>query len=341
MIQRFDSRTRLFCLVMYTIGAATALAQEPPAPPTFEQDIRPIFREFCFDCHGATEKLEGNLDLRLVRFLQTGGDSGSAIVSGNPAESYLLERVKSGEMPPGEAHVPAEKIALLERWIASGAKTIRPEPETIGPGIPITQEERNYWAFQPIRVPAVPDMSSDERVRTPLDALIRKAMPQGLAFCPDADRETLIKRLYFDLIGLPPTTEELARWKNHDSADWYENLIDTLLESPHYGERWASHWLDVAGYADSEGYTAADADRPWAWKYRDYVIRALNEGQALRPVHHRTTRRRRTCRAAKRRPGPPSRSSCCPRPAFCEWRPTEPAAGRTVPKRGTRSWPIR
>ncbi|HUG17865.1 MAG TPA: PSD1 and planctomycete cytochrome C domain-containing protein [Planctomycetaceae bacterium] len=262
---------------MFTIGAATCLAQEPPAPLMFEQDIRPIFREFCFDCHGATEKLEGNLDLRLVRFLQTGGDSGPAIVSGNPAESYLLERVKSGEMPPGEAHVTVEKIAILERWISSGSKTIRPEPETIGPGIPITQEERNYWAFQPIRVPAVPDMSSDERVRTPLDALIRKAMPQGLSFSPDADRETLIKRLYFDLIGLPPTTGELARWKNHDSADWYENLIDTLLESPHYGERWGRHWLDVAGYADSEGYTVQDAERPWAWKYRDYVIQALNK----------------------------------------------------------------
>lgn len=271
----FRIRCLIACCVCFIPDICRANDPEPPR--SFEKDIRPIFREFCFDCHGATESPEGSLDLRLVRFLQKGGDSGPAIDPGEPDSSYLLDRVKSGEMPPGEAHVPEEQIAVLEQWIAQGAKTLRPEPETIGPGIPITLEERNFWAFQPIERPEVPAFSGENRVRTPIDALLKKTMPEGLSFSPDADRLTLIKRVYFDLIGLPPTPEELARWQNHTSSDWYEQMIDSLLDSPHYGERWARHWLDVAGYADSEGHTLRDEERPWAWKYRDYVIRSLNE----------------------------------------------------------------
>ncbi len=268
----------LLALLAVSLSGVAARGAEVAAEGAvaFERDVRPIFREYCFDCHGGGEAPEANLDLRLVRFLLRGGDSGAAIVPGKPAESYLLERVKNGEMPPGEAHVPAEQIAVLERWISDGAKTLREEPETIGPGIPITLEDRAYWAYQPIRRPEIPAYGAAERVRTPIDALLRQSMPEGLSFSSDADRETLIKRVYFDLIGLPPTGEELARWRNHNSDDWYEQLIDALLDSPHYGERWGRHWLDVAGYADSEGYTAQDADRPWAWKYRDYVIRSLN-----------------------------------------------------------------
>ncbi|MCA8991133.1 MAG: PSD1 domain-containing protein [Planctomycetaceae bacterium] len=243
---------------------------------TFEKDIRPIFREFCFDCHGATDKLEGQLDLRLVRFMQRGGESGPAIVVGDPANSYLVDRLRNGEMPPGETRVPDDKIAILEQWITSGAPTSRPEPESIGPGVPISVEDRSYWAFQPIQRPDVPNFDAAERVRTPIDALLRKAMPAGLSFSPDANRETLIQRAYFDLIGLPPTLEEMAKWKNHASEDWFDLLLNDLLDSPRYGERWGRHWLDVAGYADSEGYTVQDAERPWAWKYRDYVIRSLN-----------------------------------------------------------------
>lgn len=252
-------------------------AQEPQPSTSFEKDIRPILREFCFDCHGATSEPDGSLDLRLMRFMLKGGDSGPAIDPGHPQASYLLDRVKSGEMPPGEAHVPEEKIATLERWIAEGAKTLRPEPETIGPGIPITLEERSFWAFQPIERPELPTLENDQRSRTPIDRFLRHAMPEGLSFSPDADRLTLIKRLYFDLTGLPPTPDELSQWQNHTSSDWYQQLVNSLLDSPHYGERWARHWLDVAGYADSEGYTLRDDERPWAWKYRDYVIRSLNQ----------------------------------------------------------------
>jgi len=245
-------------------------------PPQFEADVRPIFREYCFDCHGATDKLEGKLDLRLVRFLIKGGESGPAIVPGDAAASYLLQRLANGEMPPEGSRVPAEKVDVLRRWIDAGAPTRRDEPEQLEPGLPVTSEDRGYWAFQPIQRPPVPEYGSAERVRTPIDALLRQAMPQGLSFSAESDRVTLIKRVYFDLVGLPPTTAELERWRTDPREDWYTALIDETLESPHYGERWARHWLDVAGYADSDGFTTADADRPWAWKYRDYVIRSLN-----------------------------------------------------------------
>ncbi|WP_166819660.1 PSD1 and planctomycete cytochrome C domain-containing protein [Thalassoroseus pseudoceratinae] len=265
----------LFIFALILDGTLSAANNETL---TYEKDIRPIFREHCFDCHGATEELEGNLDLRLVRFMKKGGDAGPAIVPGDPNGSYLLDRLHDGDMPPGEGKIPDEQIQTIEHWIAGGAKTSRPEPETIGPGLGITLEERSFWSFQPIQRPTVPAIESfpkDARVRTGIDAVIQ-SVPDAQSFAPDADRRVLIVRAYFNLIGLPPSPEELHKWLSHSDEDWYDQLLTELLDSPHYGERWARHWLDVAGYADSEGYTTADADRPWAWKYRDWVIRALN-----------------------------------------------------------------
>ncbi|MBW3599048.1 MAG: DUF1553 domain-containing protein [Planctomycetes bacterium] len=286
---------RLLPFVLLSLGSPLLAAE--PAELTYEQHIRPIFRAHCFDCHGATETLKGNLDLRLVRLMEKGGDGGAAIVPGRPDESYLLERVRSGEMPPGENKVSPAEIETLQRWIAAGANTARPEPEEIGPGLGVTPEERRFWSFQPIRRPAVSKLSSfppEARVRTPIDALVlqdtranltcaseqskvSESESQSFEFAPDADRRTLVLRACFDLLGLPPSPEEVERWAADPADDWYDRLLTELLASPHYGERWARHWLDVAGYADSEGYTAADADRPWAWKYRDWVIHALND----------------------------------------------------------------
>lgn len=253
---------------------------------TFEQHIRPIFRAHCLDCHGATEELQGGLDLRLVRFQVRGGESGPALTPGSPQESYLLDRLRNGEMPPGEKKVPAAEIDLIERWIAQGAKTARPEPETLSAGLGITPEERSFWSFQPIRRPSVPDLHSfspAQRVRTPIDALLIQSQGSSdsahptATFAPDADRRVLIVRAYFDLIGLPPTSADLQRWLQATSENWYDELLTELLASPHYGERWGRHWLDVAGYADSDGATTNDAERLWAWKYRDWVVRALND----------------------------------------------------------------
>ena len=245
---------------------------------TFERDIRPILRAHCFDCHGATEQPKGGLDLRQVRLMQRGGESGTALVPGDAGESLLLERVRDGEMPPGEMKLTAKEIDTLTRWIADGAKTARPEPEAIPPGLGVTPEERAFWSFLPIRRPAEPEVRQDVqgRVRNPIDAFLLAPMPSGLTFANDADRQILIQRAYFDLTGLPPSVEVVQQWLNEPSEDWYPRMVDTLLASPEYGERWARHWLDVAGYADSDGSTVSDPERAWAWKYRDYVIRAFN-----------------------------------------------------------------
>ncbi|MEZ6131767.1 MAG: PSD1 and planctomycete cytochrome C domain-containing protein [Planctomycetaceae bacterium] len=269
----------IFVLLIGLLFSWSVRADDVAPPLTFEKDIRPIFRAHCYDCHGATEELKGGLDMRLVRFMQAGGESGTAIVPGRPEESYLLDRVKNGEMPPGKHTVPASEIQILESWIADGAKTARPEPDTIPPGLGLTPEERSFWSFQPIQPPNVEDVSSFPevaRVRTPIDALLLRSMPEGHGFAADADRRTLIRRAFFDLIGLPPSPEELQTWAEDTADDWYDRLLTDLLNSPHYGERWGRHWLDIAGYADSEGVTTSDADRPWAWKYRDWVIRSLN-----------------------------------------------------------------
>lgn len=257
-------------------GAATTSASPPVVEPTFEADVRPIFRAYCFDCHGATEEKEGGLDLRLARFQHLGGDSGPAIVPGDAEASLLIARMRAGEMPPHGAQVKPAEIETVARWIAAGAKTARPEPESLAPGLGITAEERAWWAFQPIARPDVASLPAHPRVRTPIDALLTASMPAGLEFSPDADKRTLLLRAYFDLLGLPPTPEESEQFLSDESIDAYEKLVDRLLASPHYGERWARHWLDAAGYADSEGGAMQDAVRAWAFKYRDYVIQAFN-----------------------------------------------------------------
>jgi hypothetical protein len=280
---RTDWKFPVSSLVASLLLASPAWGDETP---TFERDIRPILKTYCFSCHGEQGQKKSGLDLRLRRFLVSGGDFGPAIVPGKPQESYLLERVRKGEMPPGKSakKLSPEQITLIERWIAAGAATVRPEPETLGPGLYITEEDRQLWSFQPIRRPPVPtpppppqDREGWDRVRTPIDAFVlRRLNEQGFSFSPDADRRTLVRRAYFDLIGLPPTPAEIEQANDDVSPDWYEKLLDRLLASPHHGERWGRHWLDVAGYADSEGQTADDPVREHAFRYRDYVIRSLN-----------------------------------------------------------------
>ena len=249
---------------------------------SFERHVRPILKAYCLDCHGGGEKLEGNLDLRLARFASKGGDSGPALVAGNSVASLLVSRLKSGEMPPTEKKVPPEQIALIEQWIAGGARASRDEPETLPPGIDITPEERAYWFFQPLGSPEPPAAAAADRVRTSIDAfLLAKMRDKGLAFGPDADKRTLLLRAAIDLTGLPPSAEELERFLADPSEQAYEAALDRLLDSPHYGERWGRHWLDIACYADSNADGTANTLRPYAYKYRDYVIRAINADKPL------------------------------------------------------------
>ena len=268
--------------------ARAKVASSSPAP-TFEGEVRAVLKAHCFHCHGEEDELQGGLDLRLVRHMTKGGESGTAIVPGRHAESLLYRRIADGEMPPGEKKMSAAELAVIARWIDAGAKTAKPEPATVSE---FTDEERSFWAFRPIGDPAPPPVRDTQRVRTPIDAfLLAELERHGLTFSPEADAATLCRRLYFDLIGLPPTPEEVDEFvvafasstrntegteRGGDRERAYEALVDRLLASPHYGERWGRHWLDVAGYADSDGYTALDAERKYAYRYRDYVIRAFN-----------------------------------------------------------------
>jgi cytochrome c553 len=243
---------------------------------TFEADIRPIFKAHCFPCHGEDGTKKANLDLRLRHFVVTGGKSGPAIIPGNPADSLLRKKITAGEMPKGKSKLSDREIATITSWIDAGAKTIRPEPDQV-PAVWITESERAFWSFQPIRNPDVPKVSNQSQARNPIDNfLLEKLSAKGLGFSKEADRTTLIRRAYFDLIGLPPPPSEVKQFETDPSPNAYEKLIDRLLASPRYGERWGRYWLDVAGYAESDGYNETDRPRPFAWKYRDYVIRCYN-----------------------------------------------------------------
>jgi mono/diheme cytochrome c family protein len=249
----------------------------PPAAVSWEKDIRPLFKAACFHCHGEEEKPKGGLDLRLARLAIKGGDSGAGVVPGKPAESDVLDKIRSGAMPPEGKKLTPDQVRLVERWIAEGAKTLRPEP-TSPDAVTFTEEERSFWAFQPVRRPPVPtaDAAGDKGV-TPIDRfLLARLKAKGLGFSQEADRVTLIRRLSFDLLGLPPTPAEVEAFVADKSPDAWEKLVDRMLASPHYGVRQARHWLDVVGYAESDGVTVEDRPRAQAWRYRDYVVDSLN-----------------------------------------------------------------
>lgn len=243
----------------------------------FESDIRPILREYCLDCHGATEMPDGGLDLRLVRFMEKGGDSGPALDRNAPESSLLWERIANDEMPPGEGKVSPEKKERIRKWLQLGAPTRRPEPNEIGYGIPLTEEEKSFWAYKPLADTQLSSIDGLHRARTPIDALVRERMPIGLDLQNDAPKSSLVRRLYLDLLGTPPSADVWQRWMQCEDVDWYEQLVDELLADPLHGERWGRHWLDAVGYADSDGATTADSERAWAWRYRDYVIQSLNQ----------------------------------------------------------------
>ncbi|HEV3385580.1 MAG TPA: PSD1 and planctomycete cytochrome C domain-containing protein [Gemmata sp.] len=272
-------RHTLFLIVFVALFTGRlASAAEPDTKPAFNADIRPIFKAHCTECHGETEKPKGGLDLRLRRTVLKGGKSGSVVAEGNPSQSLLLDRVTSGEMPPGQKKLSATEIDTLKKWIAAGAKVEAPEPETLALGFVITNNDRQWWAFQQVKRPAVPTLSKQSsQISNPIDEfLLASLSDKGLSFSQPADRVALIRRTYFDLIGLPPTMEEVSAFVNDKFPHAYEKLVDKLLASPQYGERWGRHWLDVAGYADSEGGSPEDLERTNAWKYRDYVIHSFN-----------------------------------------------------------------
>ncbi len=246
----------------------------------FELHVRPLLAEHCFECH-STEKQKGHFRADSREAMLTGGESGPAIEPGKPDDSILIQAVRyeSFQMPP-KGKLPSESIAILEQWVARGAAwpgagtpTVR--PKTAQPEF--TAEDRSWWALQPVKNPAPPVIDGDTWSRNDIDRFLLQPMQSaGLSPAPEGDRATLIRRLSFDLIGLPPTPTEVAEFVSDARPDAYEQLVDRLLSRPEYGERWARHWLDLVRYADSDGYRI-DHYRPDAWRYRDYVIQSLND----------------------------------------------------------------
>jgi Protein of unknown function (DUF1553)/Protein of unknown function (DUF1549)/Planctomycete cytochrome C len=248
--------------------------------PRLERDVMPILKARCLKCHSPLVS-KGKLNLSSVRSLARGGKNGPVIVPGKLDESTLWEQISENEMPPEpEEPLSADEKGLLRRWIEQGAKSL-PASAEVRTASPLT----DHWAFAPLVTPEAPRVNNERRVRTPVDRFIEKALEaQGLTLGPDADRATLIRRVTFDLTGLPPRPEEIAAFARDTDSGAYEDLVDRLLASPHHGERWGKFWLDASGYADSNGYFSADTDRPLAYRYRDYVIRSVNADRSLDQV---------------------------------------------------------
>ncbi len=253
----------------------------------FEKEILPILHERCVECHGK-ETPAADLDLRSLASLLHGSKRGPVIVEGFSDKSVLVRKITGKAMPPPDAGEPLshDEIVRITRWIDQGRfadfvdSSLEDAKISVSAADEITEEDRQFWAYQKPQVIQPPDVKATERVRTPIDRFVlAKLETEGLSFSPDASRQTLLRRAYFDLTGLPPTPEQARDFLVDDRPDAYERLIDELLDSPRYGERWGRHWLDVVGYVDT---TDKDFDpnsvnlSDGYWRYRDYVIAATN-----------------------------------------------------------------
>lgn len=273
-------------LSVLAVGALAlqSLAAAPSADDLhfFEQKIQPLLADHCYKCHShAAEKIKGGLVLDSLSGLIKGGDSGPALVPGKPEESLLIKAVGYSDpdlqMPPKGKKLSPGQIADLQQWVRIGAPWPAANPVTVKARGKISEADRKWWAFQPVREPPVPNLAGDAWSRNAVDKFIlAKLQSAGLQPSPEADRRTFIRRVYFDLWGLPPTPEETAAFVSDRSPQAWENLVDRLLASPRYGERWGRYWLDLVRFAESDGYKA-DSFRPNAWRYRDYVIAAFNQ----------------------------------------------------------------
>jgi hypothetical protein len=292
---------RFLGLIACSVGVAASSVAAEPAPPAvvarpefrpeqlqfFRDRIQPILAAKCVKCHGEEEKVESNFFLTSRAAVLRGGELGPAVDLANPSESSLLKAVRYDElqMPPSGKIAPAD-VAALEQWVRDGLPwpiELEREPTATQQHhkpAGVTAEDRQYWAYQPVVQPRVPEVKGSTWVRTPVDAFIlRKLEECGLAPTSPASAHSLIRRATYDLTGLPPIPEDVAAFEkayqgsNAEAA--YEALIDRLLTSPHYGEKWGRHWLDLVRYAESHGYER-DSAKPFAWRYRDYVIDSLN-----------------------------------------------------------------
>jgi mono/diheme cytochrome c family protein len=287
MTRTFGKSICVCAALLFGLLMAAADAAEPSAEQLefFESKVRPVFAEQCYKCHSEkAEKLKGGLRLDSPEAILKGGDTGPAIVPGDIEGSLLIKAVRYSDpdlqMPPKNKKLSTEQIASLEAWVKMGA------PMPLTPTLSPSDGERGkkarakHWAFQPVKKPAVPAVKNSRWVQTPVDNFVLATLEKrNLSPAPSADQRTLIRRVTYDLTGLPPTYEEVEAFSCDQSPDSYARLVERLLASPHYGERWARYWLDVARYADTKGYLAGGEERRYAFSYtyRDYVVRAFND----------------------------------------------------------------
>jgi hypothetical protein len=257
--------------------STTLFAAGPDDDDFFESRIRPVLIEKCYKCHGS-EKASSEFRVDSRNALLEGGEVGVAIVPGKPGESLLLDAIDPSnedlQMPPDDP-LPANVIADFRKWIQNGAAW----PKSVGDGPDAAFGAKRHWAFMPVVMPPPPDVSDESWVKTPVDRFVLRKLDQaGIGPSVQADRATLIRRLKFDLLGLPPTFDEVQSFVQDKSPTAWRALVDRYLASPHYGERWGRHWLDVARYADTKGYVFQEERKyPFAYTYRDWVVRSLNE----------------------------------------------------------------
>ena len=270
-------RLSLSVIALLIVGYWSSTASAAEKPTLFVSKVVPVLQRRCLSCHNATEH-KGGLSLATAQSTMKGGESGPIIVPGKPDASYLLDMLTpedgQAEMPKDSDPLTAAEIASIRQWIATGARW--PAKFMIKPSVVV---DLNWWSLKPLKRPSIPRPGDHDSkwVRTPIDAFIAADhRTQKLSHAPQADRRTLIRRVYYDLIGLPPSPQSIESFVNSSDPRAYAKLVDRLLKSPRYGERWARHWLDVVHYADTHGYDK-DKLRNNAWPYRDYVIRAFNE----------------------------------------------------------------
>ncbi|MDB4798798.1 PSD1 and planctomycete cytochrome C domain-containing protein [Verrucomicrobia bacterium] len=245
----------------------------------FESKVRPIFVEHCIECHGES-KQKGGLRLDSREGLSKGGSLGSSVTPGEPDASLIIRAVRRSDeelvMPP-KTSLSIAQIEVLERWIRDGA--VWPGAVIVKTVQSLEERRQNHWAYQPINLPANPDVRSLDWVRSSLDRFVLAALEgHDLSPSPQAGKATLIRRAYISMIGLPPTFDAVQQFSEDERPDAFERVVDELLNRPEYGERWGRHWLDVARYADAKGYVdAGEVKNPFAYTYRDYVVRSFNE----------------------------------------------------------------
>ena len=251
------------------VGITNLTRSEAGVLIDFEKQVLPILEKNCSSCHSAAQRKSGLVLETLTSLLSGGALNGPAVIAGQPTESPLMQYLKGEKtpvMPMGMPPLPQEQIDLIRQWIAQ-----------LTGSIDALDGKSVAWPFTPVKDVSIPPVKKRAWVRNPLDALVlEKLERRGMHPAPPASRRALLRRIYFDLLGIPPTPEEMKQFLRDEAADAYEKQIEKLLRDPRYGERWGRHWLDIVRYADSEG-GGPDFARPHIWRYRDYVIRAFNQ----------------------------------------------------------------